>query len=356
MASVADAATAAVFRATTADVSSFPVVTGYDFNSGVDYERLMASFLTTGFQATNLGLAVQVVRDMLEARDRPFKPDDKEEDEFVRRRNGCTIFLGYTSNMVTSGVRETLRFLAQHRLVDCIVTTAGGVEEDLMKCLSDTRVGDFALAGAPLRAAGLNRTGNLLVPSSNYCAFEDWLAPLLNEMAEEQNLDGRSWTPSTLAARLGERINDERSICYWAAKQRIPLFCPALTDGALGDALALHAFRGGQLRVDVVSDSRRISALALAAQSAGMLVAGGGVVKHHIANALLMRNGADFCVLLNSQLDFDGSDSGARPDEAVSWGKVRPDARAVKVTADATLTLPLLVAQSFAPYYCRQRR
>ena len=46
--------------------------------------------------------------------------------------------------------------------------------------------------------------------------------------------------------------------------------------------------------------------------------------------------------------EFDGSDSGAKPDEAVSWGKVRLDATPVKVCADATLIMPLLVAQTFA--------
>ena len=46
--------------------------------------------------------------------------------------------------------------------------------------------------------------------------------------------------------------------------------------------------------------------------------------------------------------DFDGSDSGAKPDEAVSWGKIRLTARPVKVYADATLVFPLLVAATFA--------
>ena len=43
------------------------------------------------------------------------------------------IFLGYTSNLVSSGVREHVRYLVQHRMVDVIVTTAGGIEEDLIK-------------------------------------------------------------------------------------------------------------------------------------------------------------------------------------------------------------------------------
>lgn len=341
----------ALLTQTTTDLSSRPAVAGYDFNQGLDYERLLQSYLTTGFQATNLGLAVQRVNEMLQRRSGPFPADRLTEDEFVRRRNGCTIFLGFTSNMVSSGVREAIRFLVQHRLVDCVVTTAGGIEEDLIKCMGATRVGAFGLAGAQLRRQGVNRIGNLLVPNDHYCRFQDWLLPLLDRLADER----RVWTPSALVQRLGEAIGSEQSICHWAAANRIPVFCPALSDGALGDVLAFHSFRRPDaLVVDLVRDVRRITSVALAAHTSGVLVAGGGVVKHHIANANLMRNGADFCVLLNSAADFDGSDSGATPDEAVSWGKVRPDARPVKVTADATLTFPLLVAQSFAPFHYRQ--
>lgn len=65
-----------------------------------------------------------------------------------------TLFLGYTSNLISSGLREILRFLAQYKLVDCIVTTAGGIEEDFIKCLGQTILGDFAMDGAGLRKRG----------------------------------------------------------------------------------------------------------------------------------------------------------------------------------------------------------
>ncbi|NWU42120.1 DHYS synthase, partial [Hylia prasina] len=62
--------------------------------------------------------------------------------------------------------------------VDVLVTTAGGVEEDLIKCLAPTYIGDFHLRGRDLRENGINRIGNLLVPNDNYCKFEDWLMPI----------------------------------------------------------------------------------------------------------------------------------------------------------------------------------
>lgn len=73
-----------------------------------------------------------------------------------------------------------------HLQVDVLVTTAGGIEEDLIKCLAPTYKGDFSLPGTFLRSKGLNRIGNLLVPNDNYCKFEDWINPILNQMLEEQ--------------------------------------------------------------------------------------------------------------------------------------------------------------------------
>jgi len=61
-----------------------------------------------------------------------------------------------------------------------------------------------------------------------------------------------------------------------------------------------------------------------------------------------MRNGVDFVVYINTGQEFDGSDSGARPDEAVSWGKIRCDANPVKIYAEASLVFPLIVAKTFA--------
>lgn len=239
--------------------------------------------------------------------------------------------------------------------MSAIVTTAGGVEEDFIKCLGSTYLGSFTTAGATLRNQGMNRIGNLIVPNSNYCAFEDWVIPILDKMLEEQEASKRDeeplfWTPSKVIARLGKEINDERSVYYWAYTNDIPVFCPALTDGSLGDMMYFHTFRSSpaQLRVDIVEDIRKLNTIAVRAKRAGVIILGGGIVKHHIANACLMRNGAEHAVYINTAQEFDGSDAGARPDEAVSWGKIKADAQSVKVYAEATVAFPLIVAATFA--------
>lgn len=78
-----------------------------------------------------------------------------------------------------------------------------------------------------------------------------------------------------------------------------------------------------------------------------MLLLHAGVAKHHVCNANLMRNGADFAVYISTAQEFDGSDSGARPDEAVSWGKIKADAHPVKVYGDVSIIFPLLMSQTF---------
>jgi deoxyhypusine synthase len=136
------------------------------------------------------------------------------------------------------------------------------------------------------------------------------------------------------------------------------VFCPALTDGSLGDMIYFHTYKtDSQLVIDIVSDIRRLNDMSVRAKQAGIIILGGGVCKHQIANAMLFvsavwatwsfcslksgsfadslvplqRNGADFAVYINTGQEYDGSDSGARPDEAVSWGKIRAGAESVKV-------------------------
>ncbi|KAL2132953.1 hypothetical protein VTI74DRAFT_3118 [Chaetomium olivicolor] len=317
-----------------------------DFNKlkgrPITVDDLFQGMKHMGFQASSMCEAVRIINEMRAWRD----PETGDR---------TTIFLGYTSNMISSGLRGVFRYLVQHYHVSAIVTTAGGIEEDFIKCLGDTYMSSFSAVGAELRSKGLNRIGNLVVPNSNYCAFEDWVVPILDKMLEEQEASKGTdneinWTPSKVIHRLGKEINDERSVYYWAYKNNIPVFCPALTDGSLGDMLYFHTFKASpqQLRIDIVEDIRKINTMSVRAKRAGMIILGGGVVKHHIANACLMRNGAESAVYINTAQEFDGSDAGARPDEAVSWGKIKIGADAVKVYCEATICFPFIVANTFA--------
>ncbi|KAK3044553.1 Deoxyhypusine synthase, partial [Coniosporium uncinatum] len=166
-------------------------VRGLDFNHYADRNitaaELLSGMANMGFQASSIGQAAQIIENMRAWRN----PETGDR---------TTIFLGYTSNLVSSGLRETLRWLVEHKHVSAIVTTAGGVEEDFIKCLAPTYMGSFHSPGSELRAKGMNRIGNLVVPNNNYCAFEDWVVPIFWKMLEEQEASKNSdepinWTP-----------------------------------------------------------------------------------------------------------------------------------------------------------------
>lgn len=303
-------------------------IKGYDFNEGVNYDKIVKSFASTGYQASNLAKAIEITNKMLA--DKAF------------------IYLGYTSNMVSSGLRDIFRHLAEHKLVNVVVTTVGGIEEDIIKCLGDFVLGDFRTSGKELRGKGINRIGNIFVSNSLYVKFEKFVQPILEELYQEQKKTGKVVIPSDIAWKLGEKINDERSICYWAWKNGIRIYCPALTDGAIGDNIYFFKFKREDFIVDVAEDAKKLNDTTIGLKKSGLIILGSGVVKHHILNANMLRNGADYAVYINNAQEFDGSDAGALPDEAVSWGKILPNAESVKVFGDATILFPILVAESFA--------
>ncbi len=299
-------------------------IKGYDFEGKVNYSELIDSFASTGFQATQLSRAIEIIKKM--------------------RKERAYIYLGYTSNMVSSGLRDIFRYLAEHKLVDVIVTSAGGIEEDFIKCLGDFKLGSFNADGTKLREKGINRIGNIFVPNSRYVKFEEWVLPILEKHKADKDL-----TPLKLIRLLGQEINNPESIYYWCYKNDIPVFCPAIMDGSLGDMIYFFKTKNPQFKLEITEDTVDLNNTSAGKTKTGMIILGSGVVKHAICNANLYRNGADYAVYINSFQEFDGSDSGASPEEAKSWGKIKGshESEVVKVVCDATIAFPLIAAKAF---------
>jgi len=303
-------------------------IKGYDFNKGVDYGKIVESFGSTGFQASHLSKAIEITNEMI--------------------KDNAFIFLGYTSNMVSSGLREIFRFLVEKKKVNVVVTTGGGIEEDFIKCLGHFILGDFRASGKELRDKGINRIGNIYAPNNRYVEFEKFIQPILEEVYKEQKKTGKASTPSELIWKMGEKINNKESIYYWAWKNKIKVYCPTVLDGALGDNVYFFKFKHPDFVLDIAEDVKSFNDLTIGLRKSGLMILGSGVVKHSILNANMLRNGADYAVYINNSQEFDGSDAGALPEEAISWGKIRKDAQSVKVFGDATILFPILVAESFA--------
>src|SRR3989338_3714844 len=108
---------------TTMTLDDHPKIEGYDFEKPFDFQEFLTSFSTTGFQATNVAEGIEIVKAM--------------------QREKATIFLSYTSNMVSSGCREIIKYLVKHKKVDVLITSACGVEEDIIKVLKPFALGQF---------------------------------------------------------------------------------------------------------------------------------------------------------------------------------------------------------------------
>lgn len=292
----------------------------------------------------------------------------------------ATIYVGAMANLFATGCRECLRFLVQNSLIDVIVVSGGALEHDIRRAISPEcyTIAQYAseerLRGA-VESSGapeLERIGNIRVSRSD--EYDQFMAEAIHEIAADQAkrrqkaLDNPpaeedrvcSWSdsPSTfweqVADKMVDRIGQERastSVLYWARRVGVKIFSPSFADGDVVNAISNAQRQSGlRLRIDLVGDINLLNRTAVRAKRTGMLVLGGGVVKHHVCNANLMRNGADWSIFVNNGQEFDGSDAGARPDEAVSWGKIRLDGKSVKVYAEITSVLPLLVAEACLPF------
>ena len=145
-------------------------VRGLDFEgeNPPSLDDLVSAMRTTGFQATNIAMACDEINRMLAWVEPEDRAKERCGDSTIVERARCTIFLAFTSNMISSGIRETIKFLVKYKLVSVVITSAGGIEEDLIKCFASTELGDFKLSGKELRAQGMNRLGNLVIPNANY--------------------------------------------------------------------------------------------------------------------------------------------------------------------------------------------
>ncbi|MBS3053361.1 MAG: deoxyhypusine synthase [Candidatus Aenigmarchaeota archaeon] len=299
-------------------------IKGYDFSKKFNMEQFLNSYKATGFQATQLRLAIDIIKEM--------------------KREKATVFLGCTSNMVSSGLREIIAYLARKRLVDVLVTTAGGVEEDVIKTLKPFLLGSFHADDKQLRKHGINRIGNIFVPNDRYIAFEKLMMPFLQKTHEKQAAENKITTASEFIFNLGKEVKGKDSILYWATRNKIPVFCPALTDGSIGDMLYFFMNSHPDFKLDIASDIVKITEIAMNSKKTGAIILGGGLAKHHVMNANLFRGGADYAVYISTGSEYDGSVAGARPSEAVSWGKKNLSGRSVHVEGDATIIFPLVVA------------
>jgi deoxyhypusine synthase len=316
------------------DLSKLPEIKGYNFEKGFELDKFIQSLSTSGIQAANLGSAISIVNVMI--------------------REKAPIFLSFTSNMISSGVRETIAYLAKNKKVAVLCTAAGGVEEDAIKAKSPFRVGDFNAKGEVLFDAGVGRIGNVYTTNEHYSYFEFFIREVFTELLKEQKKDKMPITPSAICWMMGKLIgqkkeyNKENSYLYWAYANQIPVYCPGIVDGAIGDIAYYFRKENPSFVIDTVADHVSLIDYVLNCEKTAGIILGGGISKHYMLNAQIFREGFDYAVYISTASEFDASDSGGNQEEAITWAKIKPNAPRVKVYCDASIAFPILVAGSFA--------
>jgi len=304
-----------------------PDVRGYDFRGELSFDDLLDSYATTGFQATHLAQAIDIAEKMREAE--------------------ATLYLTFTSNIISSGLREAVAYLVREGFVDVIITTSGSITEDVIKTEKPFKMGEWNADEALLRERGINRLGNIFVPSDRYVWLEEYLYEFFDDFFAEEPVR----TPSAFAAALGETLDDDDSFVSAAADTDTPIYCPALTDAEIGNFLYYYKQQADEdVGIEITDDYDALVEDGLLAEKTGLLVVGAGLPKHHAIMTNLFRGGADYAVYISTGMEGDGSLSSAPPNEAVSWGKIKDEDERnyVQVEAEATLVFPLLVAAAFA--------
>ena len=248
------------------------------------------------------------------------------------------IALSFPACITATGTRVVIKELVKQNVVDCIITTCGTIDHDVAREYGDYYHGSFMMDDVKLHRQGINRLGNIMIPNDNYGKIieekmQTWLAEMMTKKA--------IWSSRELCADIGKRLS-EHSILYWTWKNNIPVFVPGITDGAVGSQIwqfsQTHPFT-----LDILKDEQELSDVFFnKAGKMGALILGGGIAKHHLIWWSQFRGGLDCAVYVTSAPEWDGSLSGARIREGISWGKLKEDSQHLTIEGDATILLPLM--------------
>ena len=290
-------------------------------------KKLVNQFYESGgFTAKKVATGVEILKDML-------------------NEKNCVKFLSFPACIIATGTRGVIKELVKRKFFDVIITTCGTLDHDLARVWRDYYHGSFMMDDKKLHKKGINRLGNILIPNECYGEIlEKKMQPILKEIYSFK----REWSTKEIIWEFGKYLEKEKngkdSIIYWAWKNNIPIFVPGITDGAFGSQLWMFYQDHRDFKIDLFKDEQELADIVFTAEKTGALMIGGGISKHHTIWWNQFRDGLDYAVYITTAVEYDGSLSGARTREAVSWGKISEKAKYVTIEGDATVILPLLAA------------
>ncbi len=299
-------------------------VKDYKFTEKMTVEDLVLQMdAAWGFTAGKLATGVSIMEDMINSKD-------------------CVKFLSFPADICATGTRGVIKELVKRKLVDIIITTCGTLDHDVARCWKDYYKGSFIMNDSKLHQEGLNRLGNVLIPNDSYGTI---IEEKIIDMLEQLYKDGKKeFSTTELCREIGLRCCNETSILYWAAKNNIPVFVPGITDGSVGYQLWFFSQDHKDFRINLLKDEDDLNNIVFDAKKSGSLIVGGGISKHHTIWWNQFKDGLDYVIYITTADEWDGSLSGARPREAVSWGKINEKAKRIMIEGDATVIMPIMTS------------
>ena len=251
-------------------------------------------------------------------------------------------FLSFPADIIATGLRGMIADSIKY--FDAVITTCGTLDHDLAKAVGGKySLGSFNADDRKLHSMDIYRLGNIFIESKEYGQrIEDGFNEIMKDIYHSKDYK-KEYSPSELICEFGRRIKDPHSILRQAYLNEVPIFCPGIVDGAFGTNLTIFS-QDHDFKLNMLKDERILSDLSFDNKVSGALMVGGGISKHHVIWWNQFKGGLDYAVYITTATQYDGSLSGARLTEAVSWGKIKEDAKYVTIDGDATIILPVMFA------------
>lgn len=274
-----------------------------------------------GFQGNKLVNGIQIIEKMI-------------------RDKKSLNFLSFPACLVSTGIRGVLKTLIKRKWFDVIITTCGTLDHDLARVWGDYYQGSFDLDDKKIKEKGFSRLGNVLVPDEVYA---EKVESNVQKFLEEMHAKGeKELATYEFVWELGKRISSKESLLYWANEHKIPIIVPGITDGMIGYQAWLFS-QEKEFKLNVLKDESLLNEKIWDAKTSGGFIIGGGISKHHLIWWNQFKGGLNYAVYLTSAVEWDGSLSGARPKEAISWKKIDEQADKVFIWGEASSILPFMV-------------
>lgn len=290
-----------------------------DIRPNMTVRDLLLSMKNGGFTCRKVALATDLLTEMV-------------TDE------SCTVFLGLAGALIPGGMRNIIRTMIEKDIINCIVTTGANLSHDLLETSGGSHYhGSETLDDIKLKEMEMSRIFSTLIPYESFVKFEK----LIQKVLQSITIDKMS--TRQFFYEIGRFVEDPKSIVRTAFLKDIPIFSPSFADSMLGIQSWLFS-QTTPLNINVLKDHSEFSQIIYDSKRMGALILGGGVPKHFIMNGSQLHDGLSYAIQVTMDRPEHGGVSGASIKEALSWGKVTPDAQWIDIMGDITLVLPLMIS------------